>query len=164
MLSIIKFFEFSASHRLAGHPGMCKHSHGHNFKVRLKVRRPEFEIIGDRTTPMIVEFKDLKYLLNPIIEALDHSHMCVLHPEGLEAMNVQPQRWWNFKYCLHTLSVWYDADTRTWVFSVDPTMEVVAGFLFHAFAEELGRKGLLLQEVEIMETDRSGICLTRDDV
>lgn len=69
--SVTKIFEFAAAHNLPHHQGLCKHFHGHNYKL-------EVSVSGEVTTPegMIIDFSDLKHLIKThIIDEYDHSNL-----------------------------------------------------------------------------------------
>jgi len=74
MISVTKFFSFSASHRLPHHGGQCKKLHGHNYKLEVTVSGP----INDEgpSQGMIVDFQELDTIVNDrIIGHYDHSHL-----------------------------------------------------------------------------------------
>jgi len=65
-----KRFEFAAAHHLPGFEGECGEIHGHTWRVEIEV---EGEVhIG---TCMVVDFKRLKEIVEPIIDTLDHSYL-----------------------------------------------------------------------------------------
>lgn len=59
--------EFSAAHRLPGHPGPCAALHGHNWRVRLTLCRAGLDEAG-----MVLDFADVKRILQEVLAALDH--------------------------------------------------------------------------------------------
>lgn len=63
-------FEFSAAHHLEGveedHP--CRRVHGHNYRVTVTLAGTAL----DSDTSMLVDYRVLKEVVNPLIEALDH--------------------------------------------------------------------------------------------
>jgi len=70
MISVTKKFEFSYAHFLPGYIGDCANLHGHNSNV-------EVEFAFDKKMPlaydgMVVDFKDIKKYIKPIIDELDH--------------------------------------------------------------------------------------------
>lgn len=70
MISVRREFEFCAAHRLEGHK-KCGRLHGHNYKVVVTVSAPDV----DQDTGMVMDFKDLKRVVEPIIDELDHRYM-----------------------------------------------------------------------------------------
>ena len=68
-MKIAKEFTWEMGHRLPFHNGKCKNLHGHSYKCRL-------ELIGDiYTNGMVLDYYDLKKIVEPIFEELDHSVM-----------------------------------------------------------------------------------------
>ena len=69
-ISITKEFEVSAGHTLFGHPGKCRHLHGHNYTIRLTVV-PVDGRLNDQG--MVVDFGDLKESFKAWLDRwLDH--------------------------------------------------------------------------------------------
>lgn len=73
VVRITKEFSFEMAHALYGYDGPCKNVHGHSYKLAVTViGRP----IADSTNPkqgMIMDFTDLKLIVKPIVEELDHA-------------------------------------------------------------------------------------------
>ncbi|WP_045215169.1 6-carboxytetrahydropterin synthase QueD [Desulfonatronovibrio magnus] len=63
--------EFSSSHQLRNYCGKCENLHGHNFQVEVQVKGVEV----NADTGMLMDFKDLKKILNTVLEELDHKHL-----------------------------------------------------------------------------------------
>lgn len=61
---------FAAGHYLRDYKGKCENPHGHNYKVRVTLTGAELDKAG-----LLVDFKDLKELMKPVIERLDHQMM-----------------------------------------------------------------------------------------
>ena len=66
---------FAAGHYLREYKGKCENPHGHNYRVRVKLAGQELDKAG-----LLVDFKDLKELMKPVIERLDHQMMNDLTP------------------------------------------------------------------------------------
>ena len=63
--------EFSAAHALRNYQGPCEKLHGHNFTV-------EVEVKGERLshdTEILMDFKQLKSLLNSVLVQFDHQNL-----------------------------------------------------------------------------------------
>ena len=57
---------FDAAHHLVGYKGNCGRCHGHRWEV-------ECLVYGDKLkNGILVDFKDIKKKLNPILKKLDH--------------------------------------------------------------------------------------------
>ena len=78
-VELSRTFEFSAAHSLPrtsdGHK--CKQMHGHNYRVEIAVHG---EV--DPETGWLIDFGDLKRVVEPVIERLDH--VCLNEIPGLE--------------------------------------------------------------------------------
>ncbi|MCS7152077.1 MAG: 6-carboxytetrahydropterin synthase QueD [Endomicrobia bacterium] len=58
---------FSAAHWLKNYRGKCEKLHGHNWKVGVSVWRS-----GLNSQDMVIDFVELKNILNKVISKLDH--------------------------------------------------------------------------------------------
>jgi 6-pyruvoyltetrahydropterin/6-carboxytetrahydropterin synthase len=70
MYKIAKEFSFAMAHRLSHHPGLCKNLHGHNYKVIVGLKSPTLDDCG-----MVMDFADLKAIVQHYIKDLDHALM-----------------------------------------------------------------------------------------
>lgn len=61
---------FDAAHQLIGHSGPCENLHGHTWKVQVHVSGDKLNKLG-----MVMDFKELKMLLQPVISGLDHTNL-----------------------------------------------------------------------------------------
>ncbi len=66
---------FSSGHYLRNYRGKCENPHGHNYKVRVTLRGRELDHSG-----LLLDFKDLKHVLRPVVEYLDHQMINDLKP------------------------------------------------------------------------------------
>jgi 6-pyruvoyltetrahydropterin/6-carboxytetrahydropterin synthase len=63
-------FHWEMGHRLPEHTGGCKNVHGHSYKMNV-------EIEGDvQQSGMVMDFFDLKAVVQPLVDSLDHSFLC----------------------------------------------------------------------------------------
>ncbi len=73
-LRITKEFRFEGAHALTDYDGKCCHIHGHSYILYVTVRGKASE---DKASPkfgMLIDFKDLKSLVNTnIIDVYDHA-------------------------------------------------------------------------------------------
>lgn len=69
-LEVVKEFRFEAAHVLPLHPGKCSRLHGHSWLMRVGVRAP----INPKTG-FVIDFIDLKALVQPLIDVWDHSFL-----------------------------------------------------------------------------------------
>jgi len=66
MMKVTKIFHFCAGHMLPRHLGKCKNIHGHNYKLEVTLESHLFD-------DMVMDYGDIKKLVDPIVEKLDHS-------------------------------------------------------------------------------------------
>jgi 6-pyruvoyltetrahydropterin/6-carboxytetrahydropterin synthase len=66
---------FAAGHYLRNYKGKCENPHGHNYKVRVTLQGRELDHAG-----LLLDFKDLKTVMKPTIERLDHQMMNDIEP------------------------------------------------------------------------------------
>jgi 6-pyruvoyltetrahydropterin/6-carboxytetrahydropterin synthase len=69
---VTRSIEFPMGHRLKDHGGLCRHVHGHNYKVVVAVWAKQLNVQG-----MVVDFSDLKSEMGALFKKYDHS--LVLH-------------------------------------------------------------------------------------
>ena len=70
MYRIAKEFTFAMGHRLSRHGGACKNIHGHNYTVIIGLKSEKLNDNG-----MIIDFSDLKYVVNTVLVPMDHALM-----------------------------------------------------------------------------------------
>ncbi len=66
---------FSSGHYLRNYHGKCENPHGHNYKVRVTLRGRQLD-----NSALLLEFKELKGVLKPVVEYLDHKMINELEP------------------------------------------------------------------------------------
>ena len=66
---------FAAGHYLRNYKGKCENPHGHNYKVRVTLQGHELDHAG-----LLLDFKDLKKVMKPTIDRLDHQMMNDIEP------------------------------------------------------------------------------------
>ena len=73
---ITKEFRFEAAHHLPGYDGPCANVHGHSYKLQVtvggEVTDKHSEYANDY---MVMDFKDLKEVVDSIIRDFDHSDL-----------------------------------------------------------------------------------------
>lgn len=68
MFTVFKDFTFAAAHAIRGHTRGCQNLHGHNYRVRVHVASETLDELG-----MVVDFADLKTILNEVLGRFDHA-------------------------------------------------------------------------------------------
>ena len=66
---------FAAGHYLRNYKGKCENPHGHNYKVRVTLAGRELDKAG-----LLLDFKDLREVMRPVIDRLDHQMINDLEP------------------------------------------------------------------------------------
>ncbi len=66
---------FSSGHYLRNYKGKCENPHGHNYKVRITLCGETLDAAG-----LLLDFKDLKHVMRPVIDRLDHQMLNNLEP------------------------------------------------------------------------------------
>jgi 6-pyruvoyltetrahydropterin/6-carboxytetrahydropterin synthase len=66
---------FPAGHFLRNYKGKCENPHGHNYKVRVTLQGKELDKSG-----LLLDFKDLKEVMRPTVDRLDHQMLNELAP------------------------------------------------------------------------------------
>lgn len=73
-IRISKEFSFEAAHTLYGYDGLCKHVHGHSYKLLVSVIGYPIAEEQHPKLGMVMDFGELKKIVNTlIIDKLDHS-------------------------------------------------------------------------------------------
>ncbi len=73
-IRLTKEFRFEAAHALEGYHGKCKHIHGHSYILYVTVTGVPCTDKQSSTCGMVMDFGDLKQLVNThIIDKLDHA-------------------------------------------------------------------------------------------
>jgi 6-pyruvoyltetrahydropterin/6-carboxytetrahydropterin synthase len=67
--------EFSSGHYLRNYKGKCENPHGHNYKVRIALCGETLDKAG-----LLLDFRDLKQVMMPVIDRLDHQMLNDLEP------------------------------------------------------------------------------------
>ena len=101
-MEIYKDFSFDSAHFLPHVPDghKCKNMHGHTYKLRVFVKGVPHPHLG-----WVMDFKELKDIVNPIIDTLDHK--LINDIEGLQnptAENITIWIWNKIKPLLSNLS------------------------------------------------------------
>ncbi|MFY8001955.1 MAG: 6-pyruvoyl trahydropterin synthase family protein [Candidatus Kapaibacteriota bacterium] len=67
---IAKEFHWEMAHRLPLHAGGCQNVHGHSYKLWV-------ELEGEPDSHgMVMDYYDLKTIVEPLVKQLDHSFLC----------------------------------------------------------------------------------------
>jgi len=72
-IRITKEFSFEMAHALYGYDGPCKNIHGHSYRMSVTVIGQPIKSPSHVKHGMVMDFTDLKAIVKPIIERLDHA-------------------------------------------------------------------------------------------
>lgn len=61
------------AHALYGYDGACKNIHGHSYHLSVTVKGPPINDTNHPKHGMVMDFTDLKDIVKPIIDKLDHA-------------------------------------------------------------------------------------------
>ncbi len=106
IVRVTKIFRFEMAHALWGYDGLCKNIHGHSYVLKVTVSGTPIEDQGDKKLGMVIDFGDLKSVVNKyIVDVFDHSMIL------------------NDKATVHNFTTMKDMfDRKTW-FDFQPTAE-----------------------------------------
>jgi len=68
MYRMCKQFEFQAAHVLSKHPGLCRHPHGHTYRVDVVLRARELD-----ASDMVCDFGAVRVAMDELLAQLDHT-------------------------------------------------------------------------------------------
>ena len=72
MLQVTRIFRFEMAHAIYGYSGACKHIHGHSYELHVSARQVKGNDDYLPAPGFVMDFKELKHLMEPIIASLDH--------------------------------------------------------------------------------------------
>ena len=71
-MKVSKRFRWEAAHRLPWHEGPCRFVHGHSYRMMVELEgEPTADTPGGGA--MLIDFKHVKRLLMPLVDAMDHA-------------------------------------------------------------------------------------------
>ena len=131
MYKVEKRFTVPIGHRLSKHAGRCKNFHGHNIQIYVGVTSQKLN-----ENDMVIDFSNLKELVNQIIDQWDH---CLL-------LNINDS----------TLSSDLKNEFRIISFPFDPTAEKLCETLYKVLRPRLKQDtGVDIEYVTIFENENS---------
>lgn len=77
MYILEKKFKFEAAHWLKGHEGGCASIHGHSYILHVYIGCDN--LVND----MVIDFGDVKHIIEPIVEELDHATIVNLNEDDI---------------------------------------------------------------------------------
>lgn len=129
-ITVCRYHDFSAGHRVYGHEGKCKYLHGHNYRVHFTCIADHLDEVG-----RVIDFSVIKDILcNWLEENWDHRFLV----------------WKNDPIC----SYLKDIDKSVVEVSFNPTAENMGKYLIHEMNLKLSQleAEFRLKEIVIEET------------
>jgi 6-pyruvoyltetrahydropterin/6-carboxytetrahydropterin synthase len=73
-IRVSKEFHFDMAHALWNYDGLCRHIHGHSYKLQITIMGEPIVDTKDNKWGMVMDFADLKAVVKgPIVDYFDHS-------------------------------------------------------------------------------------------
>ena len=129
--SLEKRFSIPVGHRLSKHKGRCVNWHGHNFDILVCVASNNLN-----ENDMIIDFKDLKIIVNNIIDEWDHSLLLNKDDPMIDILRI--------------------SDYRLHIFDFDPTAEKMSEVLYTKINDSLP-ENIWLKYVTVYENKDSSV-------
>jgi len=74
LIRVTKEFDFEMAHALFNYDGLCRHIHGHSYRLKVTVIGEPITELNNPKLGMVIDFSDLKKIVNrEIIDVFDHS-------------------------------------------------------------------------------------------
>ena len=75
-IRVTKKFHFEMAHSLHNYDGLCKHIHGHSYKMEVTLLGEPKNEPGAMKDGMVIDFGDLKRIVKKeVVDCFDHSYM-----------------------------------------------------------------------------------------
>ena len=129
-MKIAKEFTWEMGHRLPFHTGKCKNLHGHSYKCMV-------ELNGDPDkNGMVMDYYDLKKVVEPILDDLDHSFM--VYEKDIEMIEILEK-----------------LNSRKVVVEFETTAENICIYLLNKIKSSKLPKNIHSLKVRVLETENS---------
>ena len=76
-MKVAKRFRWEGAHRLPWHQGSCANLHGHSYRMVVELEGKPDE------RGMLIDFKEIKRVLGPLVDAFDHATLVAESDEEL---------------------------------------------------------------------------------
>lgn len=74
LIRVTKEFDFEMAHSLLNYDGLCRHIHGHSYRLLVTVKGEPVTDLNNPKLGMVIDFSDLKKIVNrEIVDVFDHS-------------------------------------------------------------------------------------------
>lgn len=145
-IRLTRQFDFEMAHALEGYDGLCRHVHGHSYKLFVTVGGQPIDDSDNPKYGMVMDFTQLKAIVGRnIVDKLDHSLVLRDTPANRAiAAGAEPQ--WQ----------------RLHLVDYQPTCEMMIGRFAETIRAELPA-GIDLVELRLYETANSHACWLASD-
>jgi 6-pyruvoyltetrahydropterin/6-carboxytetrahydropterin synthase len=83
LYSVTRKMETESAHFLPGHPGLCGNLHGHTYRWEVRI------FSGELKDDMVIDFGDLKKIMNDTIGRFDHAIIVPKESSGAYFLSTQ---------------------------------------------------------------------------
>lgn len=138
IIRLTREFSFEMAHALEGYDGLCRHVHGHSYKLFVTVAGTPCDDPMSPKYGMVMDFSDLKRIVGRLVVD-PHDHALVLRrtPENTALLEQVRTKW-----------------ERVHLVDYQPTCEMMIALFAEQIAVELP-SGVLLVELKLYETEKS---------
>ena len=131
MMRIAKDFRWEMGHRLPFHSGGCQNIHGHSYRMRVAIEGT----LDDNG--MVLDYFDLKEIVDPLVQHVDHSFLCDQSDEQM-------------------LAFFRDNPLKHVIVPFRTTAENLAGWMLEQIANELKQyRNIRTLTVRVHETEKT---------
>lgn len=137
-IRLTREFSFEMAHALEGYDGLCRHVHGHSYKMFVTVMGEPNTDITDPKYGMVMDFTELKAIVNRlVVNRYDHALVLRDSPNNRALLQALPQSW-----------------ERVELTPYQPTCENMIGDFVAMISRELPQS-VELVELKLHETEKS---------
>lgn len=137
-IRLTREFSFEMAHALEGYDGLCRHVHGHSYKLFVTVAGVPCENPSNPKYGMVMDFGDLKRIVNElVVDRYDHALVLRQTPENMRLLQQVREKW-----------------ERVYLVDYQPTCEQMLSRFAAQIAAALP-KGVRLAELKLYETEKS---------
>ena len=137
-IRLTREFSFEMAHALEGYDGLCRHVHGHSYKLFVTVAGTPCEDPADPKYGMVMDFGDLKRIVNElVVDRYDHALVLRRTSQNADLLEQVREKW-----------------VRVWLVDYQPTCEQMLSRFAGQIAAALP-EGVRLAELKLYETEKS---------
>ncbi|MFW6242784.1 MAG: 6-pyruvoyl trahydropterin synthase family protein [bacterium] len=135
-----KKFTCPIGHRLSLHKGNCKNVHGHSFSVIITLKSNQLD-----NNDMVMDFSDLKRMVNKYIDQLDHGIMLNKNDPLCEKLE--------------------SCSEKVTKFDADPTAETLSEYLYYEIKNTIESKDSFIEveSITVFENENSSITFSEEE-